>query len=278
MLILDGNSAGTGRDVAALGIRQGAAPRRCRTITAMLSIYEGQPFLSRLMLDAARWYLSRTVVALQDSFDVRDRTSWPTLSRVQQTLRELGLASPRRVNDMVARLVHTGFVTAVPLPCDRRVRMLTPTARMLAHQRAVAEALDGPVEPWRSAAGRTPRAPGRAGLGAVLRSAQALRDNVPMSFFLERESGIAVLMALLRRGEGDLDPVCFSELGRGFGVSRTHVRLLLREAAHRGHLDEAGGRFSVSPPTMASFDQFLADERAALPGRHRASRLDGAAA
>jgi hypothetical protein len=44
---------------------------------------------------------------------------------------QFGLSSPRRVEALVARLVHSGFIEMVPSKEDRRVRILTPTERMI---------------------------------------------------------------------------------------------------------------------------------------------------
>ncbi len=253
------------RGVAADPDRRDAAAIRRHYVDAMLSIYEGQPFLSRLMLQSGRWVLFRMLVSLQDGFDERDRSSWPTLSLVQPALQELGLASPRRVHDMVARLIQTGFVAAVSPASDRRSRILVPTERMLAHHRACLDAL--PIPPARPA-------PGAASVSvrpAAAGHARAILDNGPMSFFLRRESGIAILMALMRREWKQPGPVGFDALGRSFGVSRTHVRLLLRAGARAGHLVAAGDDFAVPPATLASFDRFIADEAAAEAARPRAA-------
>lgn len=250
----------TRRDEPIMGCRD-TAPARRRYIDGMMSLYEGNPFLSRLLLEAGPWFVFRAVVSLQAGFDERDRSSWPTLRLLQQELQELGLASPRRTHDIVARLIHTGFVAARPLACDRRVRILTPTARMDAHHRASTDALSGAVSALSSGARARPQGGAVAELGAVLRAARALQDNAPMLFFLQREAGIAVLMTLIRRGDDDhRQPVCFAEVGRNFGVSRTHVRLLLQEAARLGHLVGSGGHFSVAPATMVGFDRFVAQE------------------
>jgi hypothetical protein len=46
-----------------------------------------------------------------------------------------GLASPRRLDDLMARFRHAGYVVSVAAPVDHRVRILTPTERLLAHDR-----------------------------------------------------------------------------------------------------------------------------------------------
>jgi DNA-binding IclR family transcriptional regulator len=54
----------------------------------------------------------------------------------------------------------------------------------------------------------------------------------------------------------------YSDIGARFGVSRTHVRTLLEEAAQHGDvsLSGRGGRLvELKPAILGAFDRFLAD-------------------
>ena len=54
----------------------------------------------------------------------------------------------------------------------------------------------------------------------------------------------------------------YADIGNRFGVSRTHVRSLLEDAAQQGDvtLSGRGGRLvELNPPLLESFDRFVAD-------------------
>jgi len=49
---------------------------------------------------------------------------------------ERGFASARRLDDLMARFRQAGYVVSVVSPVDNRIRILSPTERPLAHDRA----------------------------------------------------------------------------------------------------------------------------------------------
>jgi len=57
-------------------------------------------------------------------------------------------------------------------------------------------------------------------------------------------------------------PISYPDLGRRFGVSRTHVRELLEEAEQLGLLRLSKGRtrsIELLPPVLQAFDRLVAD-------------------
>ena len=71
-------------------------------------------------------------MCLYARYDEADRATWPTLRLVTDSMAEHRLASASRVHDLVSRLVKTGYLEQRVAPQDRRVRILTPTAKMIA--------------------------------------------------------------------------------------------------------------------------------------------------
>jgi hypothetical protein len=64
-------------------------------------------------------------------------------------------------------------------------------------------------------------------------------------------------------GEATPLALSFAELGARFGVSRTHVRSLLREAEAQGLVGVTSGQFVAAMPALvAAFDRFLAESMA----------------
>ena len=98
----------------------------------MLALYEHKPFLNRLLLEASRTVLMAVIMCLHARYDEADRATWPTLRLVADSMAEHGLASASRVQDLVSRLVKVGYLERPAVPQDRRVRILTPTRKLIA--------------------------------------------------------------------------------------------------------------------------------------------------
>jgi hypothetical protein len=87
-------------------------------------------FLTPLLLEAART-VSFGLVSLNAEYDEANRATWPTVGLVKQQMTQFGTASPHRIEDLVAQLIHNGCLESVPSGHDRRARLLAPTAKML---------------------------------------------------------------------------------------------------------------------------------------------------
>jgi len=106
---------------------------RGRYIDAILALYEGDAFLTRLMGEAARGVIFLVILCLDAGYDPDDEATWLTLKRLKQQMAQYGLSSPRHIENTVALLIHDGFLESIPSQRDRRLRLLTPTAKMLSH-------------------------------------------------------------------------------------------------------------------------------------------------
>ena len=103
---------------------------RAAFVHAVLALYEGDPFLTRLLLEAGRYVTFGNIMCLHARYDETDRSTWPTMSRLKEAMAQFGLSSSRRIEALVARLVDSGFLEMVASKQDGRVRILTPTERM----------------------------------------------------------------------------------------------------------------------------------------------------
>src|SRR6202051_2313518 len=95
-------------------------PARIAFVDAVLALYEGDPFLTRLLLEAGRYVTFVIIMCMHARYDEADRSTWPPRSRLKQSMAQFGLSSSRRVEALVARLVHTGFLELVLSKQDRR--------------------------------------------------------------------------------------------------------------------------------------------------------------
>src|SRR3954452_12102721 len=84
------------------------AAARTAFVDAVLALHEGDQFRSRLLVETMRQITFNLIVSLHLRHDPSDRMTWPTPRRLKDELAVFGLASPRRIDALVARLVQLG--------------------------------------------------------------------------------------------------------------------------------------------------------------------------
>jgi DNA-binding MarR family transcriptional regulator len=244
-------------------------------VKAMLALYEHKPFLNRLLLEASRTVLLSIIMCLHARHDATDRTTWPTLRLVSDSMAEHQLASASRVQDLVSGLVKAGYLDRQTAPQDRRVHILTPTAKMIAQDQDFLVSHHLPLQilfpdpgyariMTRDVAFQLTQRLVSRDLFAL--GAKILAGNPIMMLFQGRDAGIMILIKMIQmagaqRGAEPLK-ISYSDLGSRFGVSRTHVRELLVEAEGLDlvRLTKGGGRFvELLPPVLQAFDRLVAD-------------------
>jgi DNA-binding MarR family transcriptional regulator len=244
-------------------------------VKAMLALYEHKPFLNRLLLEASRTVLVSVIMCLHARYEEADRATWPTLRLVADSMMEHGLASPSRTHDLVSRLVKTGYLEQRPAPRDRRVRILTPTDKMIAQDQDFLVSHHLPLQVMFPDPGyalimkRDPAFQVKQRLVSrdlFALGAKILASNPVMMLFQGRDAGVMILIKMIemagpQRGSEPLQ-VSYADLGGRFGVSRTHVRKLLVEAEKLDlvRLTKSGGQFvELLPPVLQAFDRLVAD-------------------
>jgi DNA-binding MarR family transcriptional regulator len=240
-------------------------------VDRFLAVYDEEPFLVRLLIEAGRHSIVQLVMMLEAAYEPARRETWPTLGRIKDMMAAFGLASGRHVDELIGRLCEVGFLELCPSEHDRRSKILKGTERLWTHDREWLAAHFaplaicypqhnyGPVErrdprfqvQFRGAA--MPFAP----LGAKL------VHSVPdMLMFFEHAGGYMVVAALLQAAFATGDPshatVPYGDVGERFGLSRTHVRRLLGAAAKAGLVElhtRGGHRVEILPRLWASHDR-----------------------
>jgi len=244
-------------------------------VRAMLALYEHKPFLNRLLLEASRTVLMSVIMCLYARYDESDRATWPTLRLVADSLATHGLASASRVHDLVSRLIKTGYLEQRAAPQDRRARILTPTEKMIAQDQDFLVSHHLPLQilfpdpgygliMTRDPAFQLKQRLVSRDLFAL--GAKILAGNPVMMLFQGRDAGVMILIKMIQlaKGQGGAVPlkISYSDLGRRFGVSRTHVRKLLEAAEELDLvvLTRGGGHFvEMKPQLLAAFDRLVAD-------------------
>lgn len=247
---------------------------RTAMVEAMLALYEGDPFLNRLLLEIGRNVVFVTIMCLDAAYDEADRATWPTIVAVTAAMAQFGIASPRRIADLVSRLVETGYIERVTAPRDARVRILRPAAKMVALDQDWLIAHYAPLQALFPDPGYGPimnrdrefqRKQRLCAVSMFPVAAQVMARNQTMMGFMSREAGIMVVIKLLHLAGTDGDTereIDYSDIGTRFGVSRTQVRKLLEDAEAKGLVRLNHGRTLSALPTQAlleAFDCLVAD-------------------
>lgn len=241
-------------------------------------VYEAGTFPAQLGADVGRVTTLAIIVCLSAAYDPADRATWPTLNRLKDTVARFGFASPRLIDDFVARLAQTGYVEMERQPEDSRVRLLKPTERLLAWDREWMAAHFAPLDhlypdPGYGPPGRRDPAFQAVHAAAALAAFDAIIamtwSNLEIVFFLSATSALVILLSFFAMGgadpesrlrESDLGP-----LAPRFGVSRSHVRNILTVAQERGFVARFGPRnafLRLTPRWTTAFDRFIADSLA----------------
>jgi DNA-binding MarR family transcriptional regulator len=248
---------------------------RTAWIRAILELYDNDRFLSRLLNDVGRALVFLNILCLYAGYEEQDRATWPTMRLLNQTLAKFGLASARRVDEIVARFKDTGYVESHAARLDRRARILSPTAKMFAYDHRWLAAYYTPLDivfpdaGYAEAMRHDPafqKAQRKAARHLSGYAAKLMGDNPTVMHFMAREAGMMVLIKLVELdqthdGRG-LAQFSFADLARGFGSSRTHVRIMLQEAEGIGLVKLSKGRAGVealAPSLIEAFDRFVAD-------------------
>jgi DNA-binding MarR family transcriptional regulator len=260
------------------------ATARAAFIDAVLAFHEGDQFSSRLMVETMRQVTFNLIVVLHLRHDVTDRLTWPTPQRLKAVIEPYGLASPRRIDALVARLVQLGYVDSRPSELDGRVRLLRATPKMMALDREWLAYNYVPLramfpDSYSEPIARDPafqRLQRLVALEFAAKSTQIMARNPSVMRFMHRDAGILVLIKLIKMSAGDVAKgVSYTDIGARFGVSRTHVRGLLEDAARHGDVSLSGRGerlVELKPSILQAFDRFLADAMSAHNSMYKLAR------
>lgn len=267
------------------------AAARDQHICAVLELYEFKPSLIELMLDGGRIMVYATVMALWGRYQEEDLTTLPTMSLLKKTVGLFEVASPRQVDLIVARFVQVGHLQIRPAPNDLRMRIALPTDALIEHDRAFIAAHYSAL---RQLVGEDAyalplsrditflKAMRGAWISTFERMAKEIFSASPAVLrFYAASAGMLMLMKLVQLQHLSPDAwlsIDYTDFGRRFGVSRTHVRTLLKTAAAGGDIElDARGRLRLQPELLAAFDRNLAERMSLLDLAHGSAvtKLDG---
>jgi DNA-binding MarR family transcriptional regulator len=200
--------------------------------------------MTRVAKDISRLFYGYLVIYL----DARDAI---TLTAIQDLCREIGLASAGRAQAILFQLRAIGYLKPDPSHTDRRSRRYVPSLEMQsALRQVITDELRAfsVIEPEAGQAADRFDEPGfyrafllRFGEGIV--DAMKVKPVRIVSLFAERNAGTLILCDIMASAERrDVYPprsrlkMSITDLAQKFGVSRSHVFRLLRDAEKQGLL------------------------------------------
>jgi hypothetical protein len=242
-------------------------------VSRFLALYDRDPFMARLLIETGRFLVYHVAVILGAAQDPARRETWLTVGRLKKAVAMFGAATDRHMDQIVGRLRAVGFLASHPSEQDRRVRILKPTEKMLAHDRAWLAAHYAPLTVVSRFGDYAPVMRGdaayqrdnrRVAVDFLPFSGKLLAVAPELLLFFKHAGGHMVSAALLHAAMANPDAhaaVPYAEIGDRFGISRTHVRTILSEAQDAGlvRLDGRGGhRVQILPALLTSYDRGLA--------------------
>ena len=249
------------------------AEARRAHIDALVALFAGDRFVTRLMNDAGTIVLRGLLVGFHAAYDENDRSTWATPGQVRKHIVDRGLASARRVDDMIARFRQARYISSVVSPADNRVRILKPTERLITHDRDhlavyhrfLLDLYPGRGYEWTLGKDLRAQLAIRKALFYAMPQAMAFMRHVPVLMFLSRDAGYLAFLLAARAELADGDGLSFTSMAQRLGVSRTHIRNLFVEAEAAGYvrLGPKGSRpVEILPVLRDAYDRFLADVQA----------------
>jgi hypothetical protein len=249
------------------------ADARKHYVSRFLALYDRDPFMARLLIETGRFLVYHIAVILGAVQDPARRESWLTIGRLKKAIAPFGAATDRHIDQIVGRLCEVGFLVSEIAEQDRRVRILKPTEKMLAHDRAWLAAHYAPLTIVSPFADYDPVMGEDSSY--QMRNRQVAVDFLPFSgkllavapemlLFFKHAGGHMVSASLVHAAMASADShasLPYAEFGERFGISRTHVRGILVEAQDAGlvRLGGRGGiRVEVLPRLLQSYDRGLA--------------------
>jgi len=239
-------------------------------VDRFLAVYDGDPFLVRLLIESGRFSLYNLALVIEAAQDPTRRETWLTIGALKKWLAMTGVASDRHVDHLVGRLCAAGFMVARTSETDRRVRILSLTDMARAHDRAWLAAHYAPLavlypehdyRPVLTPSEEFQVLHRRTAMGFATLGMRLFFSEPDMRLFLDHAAGYPILAALLQTAmqAGDTHAaVRYAEVGDRFGVSGTQVRKLLGAAEAKGlvKLHARGGkRVEITRELWASHDR-----------------------
>jgi len=250
-------------------------PDAIRTLGGgMLALYRGNRLLNMLINDRGRMVIGYLALYLREGGAPDGRGTGFGVGQLKALCAAAGLASPGRTAAMLALMRMSGYIASASAAEDKRRHILVPTEKLRATHRDRWESVAAALREVRPDAAAAINLDDPEFVAAYVRitadhflAGFRMVEVAPdMELFIERNGGLMVLFSILLAGKSDdtVPPkqpvaVSISAIANRFGVSRVHVRTLLRDAEEAGLIRrEDAGHVVVLPRLAEAAEIFLA--------------------
>jgi hypothetical protein len=242
-------------------------------LDAFSSVFEGDPFLIRLLLDAGRFLVFHCAAVLDAAQDLSRRETWFTVSALKKELATFGFASARHVDQLVRRLRDVGFLEQRQASADRRVQLLSATEMLWSHHTRWLASHYAPLaaifpqhdySPVLSRDRAFHALHCRTCLPFTPVSARIMMTLPDTLLFFEHSAGPVIVNAVMKAAMDSGNPyaaVSYADAAERFGVTPTHVRTLMESAQSAGLVrlvGRGGYKIEILPRFWKSYDRGLA--------------------
>lgn len=234
----------------------------------------------RTLIEYEKGVTFMLIASLDALRDPEDPAGGVSMQVLNEVLPNMGIAPGRRIADLVANLRRDLLLEVVPDPRDRRARLLRATERGIAADCEWLAVFHAPLALLRPDVDYRPalerqtsfqKAFRIAGLRTLDIANEIMSANPPMDYFVQEAVGFRVLMILMQSVRGNPDhrtaPGFYSRAGGQGGVSRTHVRNVLKGAAERGFVtlsERPGDYVELSQTLIDAFDRWVGESLSSI--------------
>jgi len=235
-------------------------------------LFEGRYLANKAMANIARQTVC--VAILSSHFGLADGSGGAFLSSIQTLTTAMRVCSKNTTAATVALLERLGLVVRAENRDDRRWLHIRPTEHLISAARdfrrislAAADALF-PRGNYHALFDSDQAVQERCfaiGLYSFIAIYSSVFDLEESHVFTSTDGGMVLLLKLLslkgRSSDANVVEFPFDEIGSLFGLSRTHVRRLMRKAAAGGFvrlLQNGGRRIEILPPLNDLFENVVA--------------------
>nr|WP_314257196.1 hypothetical protein [uncultured Devosia sp.] len=244
-------------------------------IKVLVGSHSPDPAIRRVLQDVAGLVLFNLIIAIYEARG-EAKSTWPTVNRIRESFATFGLASDRSADEMLARMRQIGLIELHTAPGDKRMRLVQPTARMVAedyawhdnHMRALTVLLPDSRD-YEAVFSHDPlhRQVHRAISNGLHDKAFDVLDTEvnPLVGFLMRQDGAKIIYGYLQEALAGGDPLrvslSYSTAAERIDTSRTHIRNLLTALEESGLLrrhGRGGNNIELMPDLWRHADYFIA--------------------
>jgi hypothetical protein len=241
---------------------------------SVVSLFEGRYLVNKAMANVSRQTVCMAI--LSSYFGQAEKTGGAFLSSIQTLTTAMGVCSKNTTAAIVALLERLGLIVRVENHQDRRWLYIQPTEDLISATRdfqrislMAADALFPSInyaELFDKECGIQERC-FAAGLYSYIAIHASVLNHPQSQVFVAADGGTILLLKLMslkgaaRKGDDEIVEFPFDEIGTLFGLSRTHIRRLMRKAEAEGFvqlLQKGGRQIRLLPPLEDLFENIVA--------------------